>query len=125
MASTPSSVSFCTTHSGRSPFTGANATVMRGSARHDSDVAGRLQRRPEPCVTPPPNAVADGQRITWLQPEDSEVMAIRIRKLERLEIVDEDVRAVAPVRPHLNAERIFENSPVSAGATSSPRSSAS
>ena len=28
--STPSSVSFCTAHSGRSPFTGENATVTRG-----------------------------------------------------------------------------------------------
>ena len=31
MRSTPSSVSFCTTHSGRSPLTGAKATVMSGA----------------------------------------------------------------------------------------------
>ena len=33
MRSTPSSVSFCTTHSGRSPLVGAKATVTVGSTR--------------------------------------------------------------------------------------------
>ena len=31
--STPASVSFCTTHSGRSPFTGTNPTVTGGVKR--------------------------------------------------------------------------------------------
>ena len=36
MRSTPDSVSFWTTHSGRSPFTGTKPTVTSGSGRADA-----------------------------------------------------------------------------------------
>ena len=69
MRSTPSSVSFCTASSGRSPLTSANATVIGGRRPGvDHDVAGRLEVRaggqprrppapaPSPTVTGSPGA---------------------------------------------------------------------
>jgi hypothetical protein len=67
--STPSSVSFCTTNSGRSPFTSANATVIGGSGRGSPTIGpvisstgppvsrqARQRPAPSPAVTSFPGA---------------------------------------------------------------------
>ena len=62
MRSMPNSVSFCTTHSGRSPLTGAKATVRAGSALASNCTdpsppdAGRGQDRLERGGTAPAGA---------------------------------------------------------------------
>ena len=124
--STPSSVSFCTTHSGRSPFTGANTIVIAGAARATvmiSPVGSTAS--PNRAESPPARAIAHCDLVTVTGAEHVQVVAVGLGKLDVLEIGDEDVRPVPPVGRHLNAERIFEKRPASAGATSSPRSSAS
>ena len=91
--STPSSVSFCTTHSGRSPLTGAKTTVIAGSARatkvtSPAGSSGSANR----ASAPPARAVRDGERIAGTDPEDGEVMTVVIGEDEVVEVVDEDVR---------------------------------
>ena len=49
IVSAPTSVSFCTTHSGRSPLTGAKTTVIAGSAAGDEgDLSRGFERISEP-----------------------------------------------------------------------------
>ena len=65
MRSIPSSVSFCTTHSGRSPLTGANATVNAGTAAASDCTAPSppTPGAPETGVTSgPPCQVTRAQR---------------------------------------------------------------
>ena len=66
MRSMPTSVHFATSHSSRSPFGGATATVRVGSGRGtDVDLAGRLESRsPTTHGPPPPGAVGDRDRLT-------------------------------------------------------------
>jgi hypothetical protein len=53
------------------------------------------------------------------------VMIVGGIEIEYVEVIDEDMRRVRQRRRHdRNAERIFENNPVSGGATVSPRISA-
>ena len=66
--STPSSVSFWTTSSGRSPFTSANATVIAGASRAVAlDRPGRLGRVAEARRPPSTGAVAEHERIAGAQ----------------------------------------------------------
>ena len=63
--STPSSVSFCTTSSGRSPFTSANATVIAGSVAGDGldrDRWARADRRSERVASGRPRHRAPAAR---------------------------------------------------------------
>ena len=91
MRSMPSSVSFCTTSSGLSPFTRANPTDAPGP------VAGRPRRARSPRARRPsragrqrPRAVADGERRARSEAEHpDQVVEVGVGQLGRVEVVDE------------------------------------
>ncbi len=153
MRSTPSSVSFWTTHSGRSPLTGAKATVTRAPARRlarsDRPPPGRRSSAPtgsgrgrghQPARHPRPGAVGGHHRLAGAKAADVEqVVADRWRRpaarrgrrrrpWPTASTRRESGAGGRPARPRqLRAERSFEKRPSPAGAcpSSSPRASAS
>ena len=95
MRSTPSSVSFWVTHSGRSPLVGAKATVISGSGRGCRDTGRRDQHvgrigppgaspagpRCHPARTPTTGAVGGDHRLAGPEPQDvEEVVDVRLRE---------------------------------------------
>ena len=126
----PSSVSFCTTSSGLSPFTRAKPTVSAGRAGRPSStgpVASSSAAERRRCASAPRRRAtvrgAPGRRRStrarwWRSSSDS---------TGALEVGDEGqrpgmVRRVGAIGPgYRNAERIRDRKPASAGATSSPR----
>ena len=70
IVSAPTSVSFCTTHSGRSPLTGAKSTVIAGSPRATNVISpAGSSGSAEPRCAPPARAIGDRERITETDPE--------------------------------------------------------
>ena len=103
MRSTPSSVSFCTIQSGRSPFGMADSDRERvGSAGLGDDLAVSLQgqrrsRSRTVATQPPTGTVGDGDRLAVAQAQHPAQMMHRVvvdrQPGQLLEIGDEHVRA--------------------------------
>ena len=131
MRSMPSSVSFCTVSSGRSPLTRANATVIGGAGRGSATTspaasrsgpapsrAARQRPAPSPTVTGSPGRSRS---------DPGQVVVVGRRQARRVEVVDErmgargewcDRRGRRRARPpYLNAERILDIRPLGGGAT--------
>ena len=106
----PNSVSFWTTHSGRSPLTGAKATVRAGSARASDSgaVATDDRRRPERLERPPPRQavpcpasepVGGDDLLAIAQPQDpSQVVRVLVGEDRLAGVVHEDLAGRG--RPH-------------------------
>ncbi len=98
MMSTPSSVSFCTTHSGRSPFTGVKPTVDGAVGTGSSMISPSTVRElGEPGGTPAAVTVADRDRLSVDDAAHrSIVMEIPRREVRMIQIVNEDQRHRPP-----------------------------
>src|SRR5205823_14283110 len=87
------------------------------------DAGHGLERLAEATDAPRAGAVGHSHLLAGPETERPlEVVAVAVGQLGRVEVRDEGVGRRH--RCYLNAERIFENKRVSAGATSSPRSAA-
>ena len=128
MRSMPISVAFCTSHSGRSDLGTTTAERERDGGRgFDGDLVDRLDRVPgDTAGAPPTGAVGDRDRVAVASAQHSQqVMGGVVVEHGSCDVGDEEVRHGSPQhRVHEKADLIFENRPLSGGATSSPRCSA-